>query len=121
MVILAIPFPAVPMLSIVDWRAGVEDIIAAVDLDASPLPYSPGRWSWVEELQDDRHSHNCPVGARGTAQSARRPHGEGRPICPVRGHCFWAASQKQGSALWRSALKLASSWRSTVARVRSHR
>ena len=47
----------------------------------------------------DRHSHSCPAADRGTAPSVDRPPREGRPNCPIRGHCSWAMSQKEGSLL----------------------
>jgi hypothetical protein len=35
----------------IDWKAGVDDIISAIEVDGSPLPRDPRRWDWLDALQ----------------------------------------------------------------------
>jgi hypothetical protein len=37
----------------IDWKSGPDEIIAAVDVDQSPLPRDPQRWAWLREPQTE--------------------------------------------------------------------
>jgi hypothetical protein len=40
-------------VGVLDWRSGPDEIMAAVDVDRSPLPPNPQRWEWLEELRGE--------------------------------------------------------------------